>query len=331
VATTSTHITVGSTFAGCRIDALAGQGGMGLVFRVTQLDLGRTVALKVSAAELAGEPRFRERFQSESQLAASIDHPNVIPVYEAGESDGVLFLAMRHVPGTDLRAVAEEAGGLEPERVVRIVEQVAAGLDAAHRTGLVHRDVKPHNVLLAEDDHAYLTDFGLSKHATAPGGLTRSGQFVGALDYIAPEQIRGDGADARADVYALGAVLFYTLTGRPPFERDSELSKMYAHLHDPPPSASAAKPGVPPALDAVVATAMDKDSAARYASAGELAQAARAALDGAEQAPAHTRSSAGQDSLAAGPPPGGPAVVLPALPGGRAGAGSRCSSRCPRC
>jgi YVTN family beta-propeller protein len=272
----------GSELAGYRIDGVAGQGGMGVVYRATQLALDRPVALKVIASELANNADFRERFKSEAQLAASIDHPNVVPVYEAGESDGVLYLAMRYVEGTDLRELVERNGGLDPERAVRLVWQVASALDAAHRRGLVHRDVKPPNVLVAEEgeDHAYLTDFGLTKHAAAASGLTKTGQFVGTPDFVAPEQIRGENADARADIYALACLLYHTLTGQVPFPRPSELAKMYAHLNDPPPSVAASVVGVAPALDEVIGIGMAKDPAARYASAGDLARAAWAALQG---------------------------------------------------
>jgi serine/threonine protein kinase len=242
------HLESGTALGGYRIDGVAGQGGMGVVYRATQLDLGRAVALKVIAAELADNLDFRNRFKSEAQLAASIDHPNVVPIYEAGEADGVLYLAMRYVEGTDLRTLVESAGRLDAERAVRLVWQIAGALDAAHRRGLVHRDVKPPNVLVANEgeEHAYLTDFGLTKNAAASGGFTRTGHFVGTPDFAAPEQIRGEHADARADVYALGAVLFHALTGRVPFPRDSELAKMYAHLNDPAPAASPLAPGIPP-------------------------------------------------------------------------------------
>ena len=272
----------GSELAGYRIDGVAGQGGMGVVYRATQLALDRPVALKVIASELANNADFRERFKSEAQLAASIDHPNVVPVYEAGESDGVLYLAMRYVEGTDLRELVEREGGLEPERAVRLVWQVASALDAAHRRGLVHRDVKPPNVLVAEEaeDHAYLTDFGLTKYAAAASGITRTGQFVGTPDFVAPEQIRGENADARADIYALSCLLYHTLTGQVPFPRPSELAKMYAHLNDAPPSVAASVAGVPPALDEVIAIGMAKDPDERYASAGDLARAAWAVLQG---------------------------------------------------
>jgi YVTN family beta-propeller protein len=318
---------VGSVLAGYRIDAVAGQGGMGVVYRATQLGLDRPVALKVIATELATSADFRERFKSEAHLAASIDHPNVVPVYEAGEAEGVLYIAMRYVDGTDLRALVERAGGLEPERAVRLVWQVASALDAAHRRGLVHRDVKPPNVLVAEEaeDHAYLTDFGLTKHTAAAGGITKTGQFVGTPDFVSPEQIRGEQADARADIYALSCVLYHALTGEVPFPRPSELSKMYAHLSDEPPSVAARVPSVPPALDQVIATGMAKDPNARYASAGDLARAAWAALQGAPAPrPAGTvatgeaaaQSTAAPDtpvpSASVTPPPSGAATPPPA-------------------
>ena len=278
----SSYITTGTVLGGYRIDGVAGQGGMGVVYRATQLGLDRAVALKVIASEFAGNVDFRNRFKSEAQLAASIDHPNVVPIYETGEAEGVLYLAMRYVEGTDLRSLVDEAHGLGAERAVRIIWQVAGALDAAHRRGLVHRDVKPPNVLIAAEgeEHVYLTDFGLTKHAAASAGFTRTGVFVGTPDFAAPEQIRGEHADARADVYALGAVLFHALTGRPPFPRDSELAKMYAHLNDPAPAASPLAPGIPPALDVVIGTAMAKVPDERYESAGDLARAAWAALQG---------------------------------------------------
>src|SRR5829696_361621 len=312
------HMDTGTILGGYRIDGVAGQGGMGVVYRATQIGLERPVALKVIASELADNLDFRNRFKSEAQLAASIDHPNVVPVFEAGEADGVLYLAMRYVEGTDLRSLVEDRDdGLPSERAVRIVWQVAAALDAAHRRGLVHRDVKPPNVLIANEgeEHAYLTDFGLTKHAAAAGGFTRTGQFVGTPDFSAPEQIRGDQADARADVYALGCVLFHALTGRVPFPRDSELAKMYAHLSDPAPAASALNPAVPEALDAVIGTAMAKEPGERYASAGDLARAAWAALQG-EIAPTPAGSVAtGEAAKAAPRAPDTPAPRTPAPSG----------------
>jgi serine/threonine protein kinase len=277
------QLTSGALIAGYRVDGLAGHGGMGVVYRATQLSLGRTVALKLIAPALAGDRHFRERFERESRLAASIDHPNVLPVYEAGETDGTLFIAMRWVDGTDLRTLIHRGGGIEPRRATRIVGQVAAGLDAAHQLGLVHRDVKPANILIvAGADHAYLTDFGLMKRIRGGDELTDSGEFVGTIDYIAPEQIRGDGCDARSDVYSLGCVLFHSVSGRVPFDAESGIAKIYAHLNEAPPRASSFTPALPAALDEVVARAMAKDPDARYASAGDFA---RAAADASAQTP----------------------------------------------
>jgi protein kinase-like protein len=273
-----TQLTTGELIAGYRVDGLAGQGGMGVVYRATQLSLGRTVALKLIAPALAGDPHFRERFERESRLAAAIDHPNVLPVYEAGEIGGTLFIAMRWVDGTDLRTLIHRGRGIEPRRAARIVGQVAAGLDAAHGLGLVHRDVKPANILIvAGSEHAYLTDFGLIKRIRGGDELTDSGEFVGTIDYIAPEQIRGDGCDARSDVYSLGCVLFHSVSGRVPFHTDSGVAKIYAHLNEAPPRPSDFVPALPAALDEVVARAMAKEPGDRYATAGDLGHAAAAA------------------------------------------------------
>src|SRR3954451_13070839 len=247
-------VAIGSVFAGDRIEGVAGEGGMGRVYRGTQMALDRLVALKVIMPELAGDADFRARFEREAHLSASIDHPNVIPVYEAGEADGRLFIAMRWVEGTDLRSLIAREERLDPGRVVAIVDQIGEALDAAHAGGLVHRDVKPANVMLTTAhgrEHAYLTDFGLTKKTTSQTALTQTGRFVGTPDYMPPEQISGGPADARADVYALGCLLFHALTGRPPYDRDSEVAKIFAHLNDPPPSAVETAPGTPALLDAV--------------------------------------------------------------------------------
>src|SRR5687767_6306998 len=219
-------------FAGYRVESVVGRGGMGVVYRATGLSLERPVALKLIAPELAGNERFRARFPREPRLAASLDHPNVIPIYEAGEHDGQLYLAMRFVEGSDLRTVLEREGKLSPERTLAILAQVAGALDAAHRRALVHRDVKPANVLLDEDGHAYLTDFGSTKHLG--GASTDTGQMVGTLDYLAPEQIRGEPVDGRTDCYALGCVLYECLAGKPPFRRDTEAETMWAHMQEQP-------------------------------------------------------------------------------------------------
>jgi hypothetical protein len=285
----------GSEFAGHRIEGVAGRGGMGVVYRAVHVALNRTVAVKVLTAELARERDFRDRFRSESKLAAAIDHPNVVPIFDAGEEDGLPFVTMRYVDGTDLRELGAR-GPLDPGRAAAIVAQAAAALDAAHARGLVHRDVKPGNVLIEDpggSEHVYLTDFGLTKEVSGDPGLTETGNWVGTVDYAAPEQIRAQPVDARADVYALGGVLYWALTGRVPYPRDSDLAKMRAHLEDPPPELP---DGVAPALGEVVARAMAKDPAERFPSAGELGQAAlRAAGDGRPR-PGPPAPAAGRDA-----------------------------------
>lgn len=274
---------VGSEVAGYRIEAVAGEGGMGVVYVATQLALQRRVALKVIAPDLARDPRFQERFKSESLLAASIEHPNVIPVYEAGERDGLLYLVMRYVEGTDLRALLDREGVLDPPRAARLLAQVAAALSGAHRQGLVHRDVKPANVLVVSDpddghEHAYLTDFGIAREMSATGGMTRTGAVVGTVDYLAPERLEGHRGDARADVYAFGCMLFESLTGDIPYPRDSDVAKMFAHANAPVPSLREARPDVPASLADVVGRCMAKDPVERYADAGAVARATTGAV-----------------------------------------------------
>ena len=266
------QLSVGSVVAGCRIEAVIGRGGMGVVYRAVQESLQRTVALKVIAPELTTSPDFRERFKRESRLAASIEHPNVIPVYEAGQSGELLYLIMRYIEGTDLRALLQAEGALEPARAGRIAAQVAAALGAAHRRGLMHRDVKPANVLL-DDGHAYLTDFGIARRLEASKALTRTGVVVGTLDYVAPERIAERAPDARADVYALGCVLFEALSGRVPYPRDNDLARMYAHMNDPVPSVREVRPEVPEPLGEIAARAMAKNPNARFATADDMATA----------------------------------------------------------
>jgi ABC-type branched-subunit amino acid transport system substrate-binding protein len=261
----------GTSFAGYRVDSLVGRGGMGVVYRATDLSLERPVALKLVAPELAEDERFRERFLREPRLAASLDHPNVIPIYEAGEHDGQLYLAMRFVEGSDLRSVLEREGGLPPERALAVAAQIAGALDAAHKRGLVHRDVKPGNVLLDEDGHAYLSDFGITKQVG--GDSTDTGRVVGTLDYLAPEQIRGEPVDGRTDVYALGCVLYECLAGAPPFRRATEAETLWAHMQEEPPTLRGRG-----ALDPVMRKALAKDREDRYGTCAELVEAAAAAL-----------------------------------------------------
>jgi streptogramin lyase len=306
------EIAVGGVFAGHRIEAVAGRGGMGVVYRATQLDLDRTVALKVIAPALLADDGVRRRFVRESRVAASLEHPNVIPIHYAGESDGIAYIVMRYVEGDDLRRLTRREGPLPPVRAAELVAQVAAALDAAHAAGLVHRDVKPANVLVAPGDHAYLTDFGLTKRALSAGAETGTGRLVGTIDYVAPEQIRGERVDARADVYALGCLLFFLLTGRVPFPRDGQEAKLWAHLHLPPPAVSAEAPGVPPALDGVISRALAKEPEGRYPSAGDLGRAAFAAATGEEPTQFDERTvAAGEAALTLVAPPSAPPPAPP--------------------
>ncbi len=282
-----TGLSVGSTVAGCRIEAVAGRGGMGVVYRASQLALDRPVAVKVVAPQFAQDPAYRERFKRESQLAASLDHPNVIPVYEAGDLDGILYLIMRWVDGTDLHGLLAAEGRLASERAVPLLRPVASALAAAHRGGLVHRDVKPANVLIArgdheEDEHIYLTDFGIARRAEGQGSLTRTGALVGTLDYTAPERIEGGRGTPASDIYSFGCMLYQALTGHVPYDRPTELARMHAHLSDPVPSAREENPAISERLDATIAKAMAKRPEDRFASASEVALALDRAFEQAQ-------------------------------------------------
>ncbi len=275
---------IGSEFSGYRLEALIGHGGMSIVYKAQNLKLERTVALKLLAPELSDDESFRERFTRESRLAAALDHPNVIPIYEAGDEDGVFYIAMRYVPGSNLKALLQRDGPLDSTQTVSIIGQVASALNAAHELkGLVHRDVKPANILVVEgighdeSHHVYLSDFGIAKQRSS-NMLTKTGMFVGTADYASPEQIEGKELDRRADVYSLGCVLYECLTGAPAYEKDSEVALMYAHLLEPPPSVTQVRPDLPPEMDVVIAKAMAKSRDERYGTAKELAAALRNAL-----------------------------------------------------
>ena len=272
----------GTVVAGFRVGSLIGEGAMGSVY-LAEDARGRRLALKVLSPELARDERFRQRFLRESSVAAGLEHPHVVPTFASGEEDGLLYLAMEYVDGSDLRELLRAEGRIEPARALRLVGQVAEALDAAHAAGLVHRDVKPGNILVStrpEGEHAYVCDFGLARHVSSVSSLTGERGFVGTIDYVPPEQIEGGAIDERADVYSLGCVLFECLTGERPFERDSELSVVFAHLNEPPPRLSELRPELPKELDAVFEAALAKSPDDRYSSCGELAAAARAALQG---------------------------------------------------
>ncbi|MFD9030324.1 serine/threonine-protein kinase [Streptomyces sp. NPDC059567] len=276
---------IGKQIANYVVEAEIGRGGMAVVYRARDLRLDRTVALKLLAPELARNDTFRKRFAHESRVAAAIDHPHIVPVFEAGETEGVLYIAMRYVAGQDLRALLDREGALPPVKAGRIAVQVASALDAAHAHDLVHRDVKPGNILVAEGtdrdhpEHVYLTDFGLTKKSLSLTGLTTVGQFVGTLDYVAPEQISGKPVDGRCDVYSLACVVYETLTGAPPFRRDDDMALLWAHQYDPPPPVSSERPELPEAGDEVLAKALAKEPEERYGTCLEFVGALRAALE----------------------------------------------------
>jgi DNA-binding beta-propeller fold protein YncE/predicted Ser/Thr protein kinase len=280
---------IGSTLGGYRIEALIARGGMGVVYRATHLALDRPVALKVIARELAGKEGFRDRFLRESRLAARLDHPNVVPVFDAREEDGELIVAMRLVEGGDLRKTIDREGPLEPARAIDLLAQIADALDAAHAAGIVHRDVKPHNILV-EGDRAYLSDFGLAK-AVEDSGVLSGASVVGTVEYMSPEQWRGEGVGPAADVYSLGCVLYEALTGIVPYARQADDTE----------------PEIPEGLDAVIERAVAKDPAERYPSAGALIEAARERQGATPAATRVLSDTPGRPTLLAredGPAPG---------------------------
>ena len=288
----SSPVATGSVVAGFRVESLIGEGAMGSVYMAEDTRRGERVALKVLVRDLAEDERFRRRFLRESKLAASLDHPHVVPIVDAGEEEGVLYLSMELVEGLDLRALLRREGPLDPEHAIALVAQVAEALDAAHAAGLVHRDVKPANILVREGpdgEHAYVCDFGLARHLSSASSLTTDRGLVGTVDYIPPEQIEGGDIDGRADVYSLSCVLFECLAGTRPFDRESELSVVFAHLNEPPPLLSDHRPDLPEAFDDVFASALAKSPSERYSTCGELIEAARAAAQGRTVVPRRRR------------------------------------------
>src|SRR6266581_3278276 len=321
-----TELPVGTEIAGHRIEALIGRGGMGAVYLAEHLRLRRRVALKVLIAELAQDETFRARFIRESQIAASLDHPNVVTVYDAGESDGLLYISMRYVDGPNLGRTIRDEGPLDPKFVVSVIDQVGGALDAAHALGLVHRDVKPANVLLsrpgeARSVRAFLTDFGITKRIGAATQFTQTGQLVGTYTYMAPEQIRGDPLDGRTDIYSLGCIVYECLTAKPPFGGDSPMELMFSHMNQQPPTVRIRRPELPEAVDRVVARGMAKNRDDRYPTSAELAADLRealglstaATLTSAPSAPAPTIAPPTSPTVAS-PPSAAPTVTTPIPP-----------------
>ncbi|MCQ4043150.1 serine/threonine-protein kinase [Streptantibioticus rubrisoli] len=309
----------GREIAAYRIEAEIGRGGMATVYRARDLRLDRTVALKLLSPGLARNEVFRERFIRESRLAAGLDHPHIVPVFEAGEADGVLYIAMRYVPGEDLRALLDRQGRLSVDTTARIAAQVASALDAAHAHGLVHRDVKPGNILVAEGidpdhpEHVYLADFGLMKRSLSLTGLTSTGQFVGTVDYVAPEQISGRPVDGRCDVYSLACVVYEALAGTPPFRRDDDLAQLWAHLNEPAPPLSSHRTDLPAGVDAVLAKGLAKSPDDRYGSCLAFVAALRDAGGGlGKRAAPHPATQVDHGpAVPAAQPPRPPAWAMP--------------------
>jgi serine/threonine protein kinase len=317
-----------SRIAGYRLEQQIGAGGMAVVYRAVDERLGRRVALKILAPALAADEAFRQRFIRESRAAAAVDDPHIIPVYEAGEADGVLFIAMRFVPGGDVRTLVRQHGPMAPARAVEIISAVASALDAAHAAGLVHRDVKPANMLIDvrpdRPDHVYLSDFGLSKGAMSSSGLTGTGLFLGTADYAAPEQNDGRAVDGRTDQYALACAAFELLAGAPPFQRDQATATIWAHMSEPPPPLRARRPEIPAAVDQVFAAALAKAPESRYRCCRDFAYALRRALglepNGYGSGPeAHVVPPAAHPAArgAAGPIPPAPVAFSPQRPAQR--------------
>jgi serine/threonine protein kinase len=272
---------LGKVLAGYRIEERIGRGGMGLVYRAEHLNLRRRAAIKIIAPELAETSGFHERFNREARIAAALQHPNIVTVYDAGDEDGLLYLAMQYIEGSDLSSVLRSQGRLRPYRALDVCRQVAAALDAAHAQGLIHRDVKPANVLI-EGRTAFLTDFGLTKRIEGTQtNLTKAGDVVGTIHYVAPEQIEGGRVDARTDIYSLGCLVYHCLTGELPFARDTDVAVIYAHLSEEPPRITSVRPELPGGLDAVIAKALEKAPERRFQTCADLMSAARSVIDAA--------------------------------------------------
>ncbi|MCX5192838.1 serine/threonine protein kinase [Streptomyces sp. NBC_00249] len=307
---------IGQQIAGYRIERLIGRGGMAVVYCAKDLRLDRTVALKLITPERASDETFRARFTHESRVAAKIDHPHIVPIFEAGETDGVLYIAMRYVSGLDLRALLDREGPLPVATALRIAAQVASALDAAHEHDLVHRDVKPANILVAagtdsdHPEHVYLTDFGLTKKSLSLSGFTTAGEFVGTLDYMAPEQISGRPVDGRCDLYSLACVVYESLAGGPPFVRDEDMALLWAHQYDQPPPLTERRPGIEPAVADVLTKALSKLPEDRYDSCLEFVAALRAAVGNGNGA-ARSADATPRDDSAAQPPAEPPAWARP--------------------
>jgi serine/threonine protein kinase len=294
----------GHRFAGYELQEFLGDGDQGAIYRARDARLGRQVALRVIAPQLTRDPVTRERLNREATALASVDHPNVAPIYDAGEVDGQLYVVTRWVDGLNLKELIARDGRLPPRRAVRIVSQVAGALQAAHNLGIVHRSVKPSSVLVTAEDHAYLTDFGLARHSGDPTGLTVEKHLLGDFDYVAPEYIQGNRVDERVDIYGLGCILYEALTGEVPYPRAGPAAKMYAHASAAPPSARERVPEVSEALDEVVRRAMAKRPEDRQSSVGEFAVEAAGAIDAS--APPWARR---------GPHPAPAGSKLPQIPG----------------
>jgi serine/threonine-protein kinase len=295
---------LGTVIAGYRIEERIGRGGMGVVYRAEHINLQRRAAIKIIAPDLAESVGFRERFTREARIAAALQHPNIVTVYDAGEVDGLLYLAMQYIEGEDLSAVLMREGRLRPYRAIDVCRQVASALDAAHAMGLIHRDVKPANVLI-EGRTAFLTDFGLTKRLDGTHAqITRVGDVVGTIHYVAPEQIEGRKVSARSDVYSLGCLLYHCLSGQVPFARETDVAVIYAHLSEEPTKLVEVRKDLPEGLDAVVAKAMDKSPDRRFPSCGDMISAARAVLDAAGPLGDTTppRHSTGLGAIAAATP-----------------------------